>query len=190
MGATHPGAVGPAEHTGDFWRPLVFPLTSNCHLCAWQTFSPKPPESSTTGCNCPPYHLPPQKTSGPKPSPAHRGPSAMVPFPIPAEKETLPPHRWLQWSYLASLGIPPRPLQAWYLPTQRAMDTTTQPLPRLSSPIHFSPSLPRPSVLGSPLDSKPRHRAVSTPKEGPGPGSLLEPGPGKVLAPNTNGPGT
>lgn len=37
----------------------------------------------------------------------------MVPFPIPAEKETLPPHRWLQWSYLASLGMPPRPLQAW-----------------------------------------------------------------------------
>lgn len=56
-----------------------------------------------------------------------------------------------------------------YLPTQRAqraMDTTTQPLPRLSSPIHFSPSLPHPSVLGSALDSEPRHKCCQHPQGG------------------------
>lgn len=63
------------------------------------------------------------------------------------------------------------------------MATTTQPLPGLSSPVHFSPGLPCPSVL----DSEPRHKGCQG--GGPGPNSLLESGPGKVLimeqAPNT-----
>lgn len=35
----------------------------NCHLCAWQTFPPKPPEPSMTGCDRLPYYFLPQKKS-------------------------------------------------------------------------------------------------------------------------------
>lgn len=71
---------------------------------------------------------------------------------------------------------------------QRGIVITIQLLPGLSSPVHFSPDLLCSSVLGSPLDSEPRQRAISIQGE-PGPEDLLEPGPGKVLimgqVPNT-----
>lgn len=57
---------------------------------------------------------------------------------------------------------PPTPL------AQRGIATTTQPLPVLSSPVYFSLRIPCPSVVGSPLDSELRQRAISTPREGLG----------------------
>ena len=78
----------------------------------------------------------------------------------------------------AALGLVIHPPTAL---AQRDIATTTQPLPGFSIPVHFTPGLPCPSVLGSPLDSEPRQRAISTPREGLSPGNLWEPGQGNML---------
>lgn len=53
LGVVHREAARPVEHTEHFQSPLVFPSTSSCYLCVWQTFPQRPQEHSRTGCKPP-----------------------------------------------------------------------------------------------------------------------------------------
>lgn len=84
--------------------PGICPPTSSCHLCALQTLSQRPRELSTASHDHLPSPITPQRNLGTQ---TQICPSAVVPFPTPAEKGPLPPlPRWLQWRCPVSQDMP------------------------------------------------------------------------------------
>lgn len=141
-----------------------------------------------TGCDCPPYHFPPQKKSqGPNPALPTKVPLPWCPSQPLLRRPSLHPDGFSgvvqpPWA-TPGLGILP--------PTHSfGLEGTWPPPPNLcqGSPVLSTSPLvfPIPLFWGLPWILSQGTRAV---REGTGPSSLLEPGPGKVLimgqAPNT-----